>query len=215
MENTKIFIDIDDEITFVIDRIASSKTLNIILVIPERAAILSSLSTLKLLYHLVQRSEKKVVVVTMDEFGKTLAQKVGFKTRARVGEVEADVWDQIIFEVKEVLPLTTTATKISEEFEERDEELAVTPAIGINSLMDAQKSLLSSDTSDNSESLGSVKSDETAFSVNELKEMNPQVKQIENIVNKTTNRNTRVVAMDGFTLMVGGDIAESRKSLRK
>ena len=44
MKDTKIFVDIDDELTFVAEKIIHAQTNRVILIIPEKSEILSSLN---------------------------------------------------------------------------------------------------------------------------------------------------------------------------
>lgn len=144
MDNTKIFIDIDDEITFIAERIFAAKTTNIIVVIPERATILSSLASLKLLSYVVEKSGKHVVIVTMDDIGKTLAQRAGFKTRGRVGEVEATIWNEFSVQAQpaKVNPLLENGEQVQPVpvEEEPKQEPAANPDI-VGNMIRAQEEI--------------------------------------------------------------------------
>jgi len=74
------YIDIDEEITSIIDRLRKSKTNEIYLVAPKRALILQSMVSLKLLRKESERFKKKVMIVTQDVQGKMRAEKSGIKT---------------------------------------------------------------------------------------------------------------------------------------
>lgn len=94
MDSIKYFLDIDDEITFISEKIISSESNKIILIVPEGALILSSLPGLKLLNRLVSDNNKNVIIVSMDNSGRTLASKAGFITKNRVGEVDELTWSE-------------------------------------------------------------------------------------------------------------------------
>lgn len=68
MANTKdtIYLDIDDEITTIIDKVESSSADLVVLVLPKRAAVLQSSVNIKLLKRSVDAAEKSLVLITSD-----------------------------------------------------------------------------------------------------------------------------------------------------
>lgn len=95
MDSTKVFIDTDTEVTFILEKILKSKHDRVCLVVPDRAAIFNSISTLKLIKRIVDKSSKLLVMVTLDESGANLARRVGIITVPRVGDVNEDVWEKV------------------------------------------------------------------------------------------------------------------------
>lgn len=95
MDDTKLFVDIDDEITFVCERIFNAPSNRVILVVPERSTITSSLISLKILRKQVLKHDQRIVIVTLDEIGSRLAKQAGFISRSRVGEVNEDTWEEV------------------------------------------------------------------------------------------------------------------------
>ncbi len=77
MAHKTIYVDIDDEITTIIDRLKKSKSVDNIIVVPKQATLLQSLVNLKLLKQEAGRQKKKIIVVTQDKIGKKLIQKAG------------------------------------------------------------------------------------------------------------------------------------------
>jgi hypothetical protein len=73
----KIIVDVDEEITTVIDQLRYARSNNIALVVPQRAVILQSVVNLKLLAQEAQKMHKKIVIVTQDEGGIAFAQRAG------------------------------------------------------------------------------------------------------------------------------------------
>ncbi len=61
-----IYLDIDDEITTIIDKIEASKADLVGLVLPKRAAVLQSSVNIKLLKRAVDSIGKKLVLITTD-----------------------------------------------------------------------------------------------------------------------------------------------------
>ncbi len=95
MDSAKIFIDTDNEITFILEKILSAKTERVSLVIPDRASVLSSITGLKLIKRVVDKSGKLLVLVTLDSEGAELARNAGLFVVARVGEINEIIWEKI------------------------------------------------------------------------------------------------------------------------
>ena len=96
MKDTKVFVDLDDEITFVAEKILKSQTNRVILVVPERSGIISSQIGLKMLKKIVDKNDKDIVLVTMDEKGRNIASASGFVALQRIGDVTEGTWKDAI-----------------------------------------------------------------------------------------------------------------------
>lgn len=95
MDSKKIFIDTDTEISFILQDILNSENDRVCLVVPDRASIFNSIATLKLMKRVIDKSNKLLVLVTLDTFGARLAEKVGIKTLSRIGELNESVWEEV------------------------------------------------------------------------------------------------------------------------
>jgi hypothetical protein len=71
------YIDIDEEITSVIDRMRKSRMKRLVFVIPQRALVLQSVVNLKLLKRQAERIKKQIMIVSQDEQTRTIAEKIG------------------------------------------------------------------------------------------------------------------------------------------
>jgi len=91
----KIFIDLDEEIIFIIEKLKEIENEKVILIVPERAALLGSIVSLKLLFSEVVKAGKKVVIVTKDEVGLRLASKADFVTVEKVSQITDETWDRV------------------------------------------------------------------------------------------------------------------------
>jgi len=80
-----IYIEIDEEITSVIDRIRKITDREIVLVIPQRALLLQSIVNLKLLKGQGDILGRRVIIVTADQLGRHLAVRAGLEVREKVG----------------------------------------------------------------------------------------------------------------------------------
>jgi len=85
-----LYIDIDEEITSIIDRVRKSAANEIIVIAPKRALLLQSLVNLKLLKKEVGRRKKKLMIVTQDKIGKKLIEKAGILVQ---GKMDSDLED--------------------------------------------------------------------------------------------------------------------------
>jgi len=72
-----IYLEPDDEITSVIDKIRKVTQEKVILVVPKAATILQSIVNLKLLKKESQKMGKNISIVTSDDTGRNLASQIG------------------------------------------------------------------------------------------------------------------------------------------
>lgn len=72
-----VYIDIDDEITSIIDKVRSSNQRIVALVLPKRATVLQSLVNMKLLKRSAEQAKKHVVLITTEAGLLPLAGAVG------------------------------------------------------------------------------------------------------------------------------------------
>lgn len=89
----KIFVDVDDEINFVVEKIFASGKDRVILVVPQNALIISSQVSIKILAKQITGGKKLVVLVSEDEFGLKLAKQAGLVTSNKVSNVTAETWE--------------------------------------------------------------------------------------------------------------------------
>lgn len=90
----KIFVELDEEIIFTAEKIRQVDNKRVILVVPEKAALLGSIVSLKLLAQEISKVDKTVVLVTKDEIGIRLAKKAQFVVVKKVGKITDDQWDK-------------------------------------------------------------------------------------------------------------------------
>jgi hypothetical protein len=72
-----IYIDIDDEITAVIDKVTASKERIVALVLPKRATVFQSIVNMKLLKRSAEDAKKHIVLITSESGLLPLAGAVG------------------------------------------------------------------------------------------------------------------------------------------
>lgn len=86
MNNKIIYLEIDEEITSVIDRLKKTAETEIHLVVPKEAALLQSIVNLKLLKRQADTLGKEIQIITHDKVGRNLAEQVGIHSASRIGE---------------------------------------------------------------------------------------------------------------------------------
>lgn len=72
-----IYVDVDDEITTIIDKVQGAKAKVVALVLPKRAVVLQSIVNMKLLKRTADRADKNLVLVTTEAGLMPLAGAVG------------------------------------------------------------------------------------------------------------------------------------------
>jgi hypothetical protein len=224
MDTTKIFIDIDDEITFIAERIFNSPTDRIILVVPERAAITSSIISLKILKKYLDKYHQQLVLVTLDENGKKLASRVGFITRSRVGEVSDETWNEVDEKDKETQESLRKNDVTSNNIPDLDSEDI--PNIGehIEEALPTDKEIPSEQVAPEAEipdieeeekpiefdTLSPIEQDTEDMSEEPKEEEKEKVEPLtsEPTYIKSTRyvSHTKKVNLDGFDMLIGGDI---------
>jgi hypothetical protein len=179
----KIFVELDEEIIFIVEKLKKIDGSKAILVVPDRAALLGSVVSLKLLAQEVSKTNKLAVVVTQDEVGRRLAEKANFVAVEKVNDISKEKWEKARQLKKEIIERREAAKKklvkerkedssISEE-ESKEPSHEALPAVGPLASVDK------------------LEGGEEARAVGELKRLDPQK-----------------VDLEGFEMMAGGDIAE-------
>ncbi len=108
MEEQRIFIEPDDEITDVIDKLEKTKKEIAVLIIPKSAIILQSIINLKLLKRRADDLGKRLAVVTDSGRGRKLAEKIGLSVyrKAKVDKItRTEEKKKAVDETRERFPL--------------------------------------------------------------------------------------------------------------
>jgi hypothetical protein len=85
------YIDIDEEITSIIDRLRKSKAREVYFVVPQRSLVLQSTVSLKLLKREANKLGKQISVVTQDPEGKMRAEKSGIYVLENISDLGIDL----------------------------------------------------------------------------------------------------------------------------
>lgn len=82
-----IYLEMDEEVTSVIDKIRKTEFTDVVLVVPKDASISQSVVNLKLIKRKAEELNKNVSIVTQDKVARNLAAKIGIATAATAKEM--------------------------------------------------------------------------------------------------------------------------------
>ena len=82
-----IYLEPDEEITSIIDRLSKVEGSKIAVVVPKNSTMFQSLVNLKLLARQAQKLGKEVAIISNNKVGSRLAKQVGLETYASLGTV--------------------------------------------------------------------------------------------------------------------------------
>lgn len=98
-----IYLEIDEEITEVIDRLKKAEEDEIAFVIPRNSTLAQSVVNLKLLSRAAKNSNKEIIVVSADSVTRNLADQVGLDTFSRLDDLKT----------KEAIPSSKGSAKLA------------------------------------------------------------------------------------------------------
>ena len=81
------YIDINEEITSIIERIKKTRTNEIIMVVPKRALLIQSIVNLKILKKEADERKIQLMVITQDKLGKILVEKAGILVQQKMNNI--------------------------------------------------------------------------------------------------------------------------------
>lgn len=81
-----LYIDIDEEITSVVERLKKAQASEIIMVVPKRALLIQSIVNLRILKKEAESRGLQLMIVTQDKLGKLLIEKAGILVQQKLDE---------------------------------------------------------------------------------------------------------------------------------
>jgi hypothetical protein len=81
------YIDINEEITSIVDRLRKAVAKEVIIVVPKRSILIQSIVNLKLLKKEADGLKKRLILVTQDKFGKMLIEKAGILVEQKLDDI--------------------------------------------------------------------------------------------------------------------------------
>jgi hypothetical protein len=140
MSKSTVYIDVEDEITTIIDKLKEAPELVVALVLPKRASVLQSIINLKLLKRAAQQSRKKVVLITTDSSVLALAGTTGMHVAASLqskpyipekptvlSEETVDESEAALDRTKTIQELDTTTSTVQDVAADLDEATLTMP----------------------------------------------------------------------------------------
>lgn len=119
-----IYVEIDDEVTAIYDKIKSIRTKDIYIVVPKRAIIFQSIVNLKILKRKAEDDGKTIYLISNDSNGVYLAQQIGIQVYDKnsgsggPGIFSAETGDEKL----RITPLKASVNSIDEELPTRLKE---------------------------------------------------------------------------------------------
>lgn len=122
-----LYLEADEEITSVVDKLKGLEASSIGLVAPKGSTIVQSVVSLKLLKKEAEKLKKEIALITSDEVGRNLASQVGLLTYADVKSQTpiASSGDKEIEELKEPLEIDMSKKTLEEGEQMMPEGFAV------------------------------------------------------------------------------------------
>ncbi len=118
-----LFIEIDDEITNIFEKIQKCKHKNIYLVIPHRAVIFQSAINLKILKRKADDLEKNIYIITNDQNGINLASRLNIECYNKLeGEEHPSLVASKSTSGEDISPLKASINSVDEEAPSRRNE---------------------------------------------------------------------------------------------
>lgn len=145
-----IYVELDEEITSVYDRVKKLQFNDIYLVVPERAVLLQSVVNLKILKRKLSDIEKQIFIITTDPVGTKLALQAGIKVFDKIDD-NNKVTQTILNPQLKIQPISATANEYEDYSPSRIPQKKVSileivkeckgkkRGFGFKSLWDAQK----------------------------------------------------------------------------
>ncbi len=81
------YIDIDEEITSIVERLRHARASEIILVVPKRALLIQSIVNLRILKREADEARLQLMMVTQDKLGKILIEKAGIFVQQKMDNI--------------------------------------------------------------------------------------------------------------------------------
>ncbi|MCA9373735.1 hypothetical protein KC725_01100 [Candidatus Peregrinibacteria bacterium] len=118
-----LYIEIDDEVTTIYDRIKSQNITNLYLVVPKRAILFQSIVNLKILKRKAEDLEKNIFIVTNDQNGIHLASKIGLPVYDKLdGREHPSLVEGKPQDDKDITPLQASVNSLDDDTPTRRKE---------------------------------------------------------------------------------------------
>ncbi|MCA9385057.1 hypothetical protein KC717_00250 [Candidatus Dojkabacteria bacterium] len=110
--STKIFVDADEDIVFIIEKILHADSDRVLLVVPKHASLTSSIVNLKLISRELTDTSKVVILITSSELAQNKSEETHLLAFEKVDSVNDYIWE-------DAQVLITTLTESRKELKEK------------------------------------------------------------------------------------------------
>jgi hypothetical protein len=120
------YIDIDEEITSIVEKLRKAEAPEAVIVVPKRALLIQSIVNLKLLRKVADDLGLKISIVTQDKLGKLLIKKAGISLQQKLeddGEELSTANDEDSYQPKKELKKEIDSTELAEISSRRKRDL--------------------------------------------------------------------------------------------
>ncbi|MEA2006683.1 MAG: hypothetical protein U9O20_00780 [Patescibacteria group bacterium] len=135
------YVDVDEEITSIIDRVRAEEAAEIFLVVPKDAMLTQGVINLKLFKKEIDKIGKSVMIATSDPHVKKVIERLGIKTREMTGDIEKQSEEESMKAQNEAKEEALSKKATDEVVEKVGEEVSQTKKqmdIGSDSFFDGQ-----------------------------------------------------------------------------
>lgn len=127
-----LYIEIDDEVTNIYDRLKNIRMKNVYMVVPKRAVLFHSIVNLKILKRKAEDLNKNIFIITNDQNGMHLAGKIGLPVYDKIeGDHPSLVSGKFLEEQQNITPLKASINALNEDAPTRrkDRKFSITDLI--------------------------------------------------------------------------------------
>jgi len=121
MPKKVVYIEIDEEITSIFNKVKKLKQHEVYLMIPKKALVFQSVVNLKILKKKLVTDERKIIIVTTDATGRHLAQKVDIPVLNRIEVENSEPIDEELYSMK-IQPIQARRNEFIRETPQRAEK---------------------------------------------------------------------------------------------
>ena len=134
-----IYVELDEEITSIYDRVKRLQIEDMYLVVPERSVILQSVVNLKILRRKLSELGKKIFIITTDPVGTKLAIQAGIKVFDKI-EDNSKVTKEILNPKLKIQPINASANELDYDSPSRIPQKKLSILELVKSAKDGKKS---------------------------------------------------------------------------
>jgi hypothetical protein len=84
------YVDIDEEITSIVEKLKSARAQEVIMIVPKRALLVQSIVNLKILKKEADELGLQLMIITQDKLGKILTEKAGILVQQKLDNVSGE-----------------------------------------------------------------------------------------------------------------------------